>query len=42
MIIINCPKCGNKVKINISNAIDEFGEVYNCPTCHYMFRYTEK
>lgn len=42
MKIVNCPKCGNEVIINIANAIDEHGEVYNCQSCGFYFRYTEK
>lgn len=37
-----CPKCGNPVNINISKAIDEFGEVFHCKNCGWDFRYANK
>lgn len=40
--IINCPKCGKPVDIDISNSISEDGEVFRCPYCGYDFRYTDK
>jgi len=42
MIKIKCPKCQNEVEINIMNAIDENGEVFICPNCNHIFRYTDK
>ena len=42
MKIVECPKCGAEVKINIAKAIDELGEVHMCPKCRYHFRYVEK
>lgn len=39
MNIIKCPKCSNEIQINISNAIDEFGEVFKCHNCGYLLRY---
>lgn len=35
----NCPKCKAPVDTTISNAIDEYGEVYRCSMCRYTFRY---
>jgi predicted RNA-binding Zn-ribbon protein involved in translation (DUF1610 family) len=40
--IVNCPKCGEQVNIDISKAVDEDGEAYICPKCKYIFRFTEK
>ena len=40
--IIKCPKCKKEIKINIANAIDEDGELYDCSYCGYTFRYTER
>jgi predicted RNA-binding Zn-ribbon protein involved in translation (DUF1610 family) len=42
MIIIKCANCGNDTEINIAKAIDENGEVFICPNCGKMFRYTDK
>ena len=42
MKIINCPKCGKEVKIDIANSISDDGEVFQCPYCKYQFRYVEK
>ena len=39
MTTIKCPKCNSNVEINISKAIDEHGEVFECPKCKYKFRY---
>ena len=39
MIKIKCPKCKYEIDINISNAIDENGEVFSCLNCGYSFRY---
>ena len=39
MKIVNCPNCKEPVKINISKAVDEEGEVYICSKCHKSFRY---
>lgn len=40
--IVQCPKCKADVKIDISDAIDENGEIYICPKCGYQFRFTNK
>ena len=42
MTIVKCPKCHKEVKINVANALDEDGELYRCPHCDYVFRYTER
>ena len=42
MIKIKCPVCKTEIEINIANAIDEEGEVYICPNCNQVFRYTDK
>ena len=42
MTIIKCPKCNAALQINIANAIDENGEVFECPKCGYAIRYTPK
>ena len=42
MITINCPKCEKEVLIDIKNALDEHGEVYQCPNCKSKFRYTDR
>lgn len=42
MTIIKCPKCNKEIEINIKNSIDETGEVYICPYCKYLFRFTDK
>lgn len=42
MTLVTCPKCHQHTKINIAQAIDEEGEVFNCEHCGYPFRYTEK
>lgn len=39
MNIIRCPKCSSAVPINIVNAKDEHGEVFECPRCKFLFRY---
>ena len=39
MTIIKCPKCGLEIQINISNAVDEYGEEFKCYHCKYQFRY---
>ena len=39
MIKIKCPKCKQEININISNAVDENGEVFLCKNCGYKFRY---
>ena len=39
---ITCLKCGSSVEINIARAVDEEGEVFVCPNCHFHMRYTEK
>lgn len=36
---IICPKCGKEVYIDISKAVDEFGEEFCCSHCNYQFRY---
>lgn len=38
MIKIKCPKCKQEININISNAVDENGEIFMC-NCGYKFRY---
>ena len=35
-------RCGNNVKIEISKASNENGEVILCPHCRIHIRYTEK
>ena len=42
MNITRCPKCGNLTRINISDAIDELGEVFRCYHCGWKFRYVEE
>lgn len=42
MTIIKCPKCQKEIQINVANALDEDAELYRCPHCEYVFRYTEK
>ena len=42
MITIKCPKCKNEVTIDISKAVDEDAEVYHCPKCNKLFRFTPK
>lgn len=42
MEIIKCPKCKCDVEINIANAKDEDGEVFECPHCKWQFRYVNK
>ncbi len=42
MTTIKCPKCGSELQINIAKAIDEHGEVFKCPNCKYLLRYTLK
>lgn len=42
MIIVKCPKCKKEVQIDLKNAVDEEGEVFRCPHCHYEFRYALK
>lgn len=39
---VKCVRCGSEVEINISNAMDEEGEVFKCPNCGFKFRYTHK
>lgn len=39
MEYVKCPKCKEETEIDISNAIDEEGEVFNCQHCGYPFRY---
>lgn len=39
---VKCINCNNEVEINIANAIDSEGEVFECPNCGQKFRYTEK
>lgn len=39
MDIVKCPKCYKNVEINISKAIDEDGEIFQCSYCQYPFRY---
>lgn len=42
MIKVNCPKCNAEVEINLSKAIDELGEVYECTNCKFHFRFVDK
>ncbi len=39
---IKCINCDNEITIDIAKAIDEEGEVYRCPHCGFVFRYTDK
>ncbi len=39
MTIVKCPKCRTDVEINISEAVDEYAEVFKCPNCDYHFRF---
>lgn len=39
---VKCIKCGEDVTINIANAQDEDGEVFRCPNCGQVFRFTHK
>ena len=39
---IKCPKCKAEVKLDISRAVDEEGEVFVCTHCGWPFRYTQK
>lgn len=39
---IVCPKCNQEFEITISNAVDEDGEVYICPKCHWAIRYVSE
>jgi uncharacterized protein YbaR (Trm112 family) len=39
MNIVKCPKCDKNIEIDISKAIDEFGEVFLCKNCGCHFRY---
>jgi len=39
MEVIKCVRCGKEVTINISNAKDSEGEVFDCPNCGLRFRY---
>lgn len=39
---VKCIKCGNDVEINIAKAEDENAEVFRCPNCGQIFRYTHK
>ena len=39
MNVIICPHCRKNVTIDISKAIDEFGEEFICSHCHNKFRY---
>lgn len=42
MKYIKCPKCQQEVEINIAKALDEEGEVFECPHCKWQFRYANK
>ena len=42
MEMVKCPKCQKEVKIDLTNAVDEEGEVFKCPYCNYEFRYALK
>lgn len=37
-----CPKCQKEITLDITKSITEDGEVYRCPHCGYVFRYTER
>lgn len=39
---VKCINCGYDVEINIANACDENGEVFECPNCGFKFRYADK
>ncbi len=39
---LECPVCNTNFDIDISKAIDENGEVFQCPNCKYKIRYTIK
>lgn len=41
MRIVKCPKCGRDCNIDIAKAIDENGEIFQCPYCKFRFVYTE-
>lgn len=34
---VKCPKCGEEFIIDISKAVDENGETFQCPTCEFQF-----
>ena len=34
--------CNQEIDLDISKAIDEEGEVFKCPHCGFIFRYTDK
>ena len=36
---VKCVRCGGEVTIDIAQAKDEEGEVFECPTCGLNFRY---
>ena len=42
MKTIKCPKCKEDVVLNIAKCVDENGEVFRCPKCGYLIRYTER
>ena len=42
MTKVKCPNCGNEVKIDIAEAVDEFGEEFCCSKCGFIFRYVEQ
>lgn len=39
---IKCIKCNNEIQIDIAKAIDDQGEVFRCPNCGFIFRFTDK
>lgn len=39
---IKCVKCGKETEIDISNALDENGEVFKCEHCGYPFMHTNR
>lgn len=39
---MKCVRCDNDVTLNIAMAVDEEGEVFRCPCCGFVFRFTEK
>lgn len=40
--MIKCLECNTYITIDIANAMDEEGEVFKCPQCGFVFRYTER
>ena len=42
MTKIICPKCGKEVELNVVNSVSEDGEVFRCPHCNWLIRFTNK